>query len=46
MKIKIGKFTKTFNQKNTIALIYQNENANVYSIKIAFGYYVCLTFNK
>ena len=46
MTIKIAKFAKSFNQQNTIDLIYQNENAKVYSVKLAFDYYVCLTLNN
>ena len=46
MIIKISKFTKTFNQSKIFTLVYQNENAKVYSIKLPFRYFICLTLNN
>ena len=46
MKIKIGKFAETFNQDKTFTLVYQNENSKVYSIKIPFGCFICLTLKN
>ena len=47
MKIKIGKFhSNNYNKNNAIALVYENENAKVYSIKLLFKYYIILTLNN
>lgn len=46
MTIQIAKFAKTFNQPKTFTLVYQNENAKIYSIKLPFGYFICLTLNN
>ncbi len=46
MTIKIAKFAKAFNQAKTFTLVYQNENAKVYSIKLPFGCFICLTLNN
>jgi len=46
MCIKIGKFAKTFNQKSMIELIYQNEKNKVYSVKLPFRFFLCLTLKK
>ena len=45
MTIKIAKFAKTFNQSKTFTLVYQNQNTRVYSIKLPFRYFICLTLN-
>ena len=46
MIIKIGKFAKAFNQDKTFTLVYQNEDAKVYCIKIPFRYFICLTLKN
>ena len=46
MRIEIAKFAKTFSQAKTFTLVYQNENARVYSIKLPFKYFICLTLNN
>ena len=46
MTIKIGKFAKTFNQDKIFTLVYQNEDVKVYSIKMPFRYFICLTLNN
>lgn len=46
MTIKIGKFANTYIQDKTSRLVYQDENSKVYSIKLPFRNYICLTLNK
>ena len=46
MTIKIAKFSKAFSQTKIFTLVYQNENAKVYSIKLPFAYFICLTLNN
>ena len=41
--IKIGKFAKGFKQKKMIETKYSNELATVYSVKIGFRRFLCLT---
>lgn len=35
-----------YNKAKRIALVYENENAKIYSIQLLFKYYIVLTLDK
>ena len=48
LKIRVGRFAKGQSKKqmSIFALKYKNEIAKVYSIKIPFNRFVCVTIKK
>lgn len=46
MKIAFGQFAEGFNQKNFRKLMYKNENASIYSIKLPFRKFLLITIKK
>ena len=46
MSIKLSKFAPSFVQSNIIELVYENESAKIYSVKLPFRYFACITIKS